>query len=133
MKRLVHLLGALGLLALLVGGVPPASAASDKPGPVPGTNAMRVCADAPPGFAHCDALVRTDTTTNAPTAPSGYGPADLRSAYKLTSSGSSAQTVAIVDAYDDPRAESDLAVYRSQYGLPACTTANGCFRKVNQN
>jgi len=40
--------------------------------------------------------------------------------------------VAIVDAYDDPAAESDLAVYRSTYGLPACTTANGCFRKVNQ-
>ena len=40
------------------------------------------------------------------------------------------QTVAIVDAYDDPNAESDLATYRSQYGLPACTTANGCFKKV---
>jgi subtilase family serine protease len=37
-----------------------------------------------------------------------------------------------VDAYDDPNAESDLAVYRSHYGLHACTTANGCFRKVNQ-
>ena len=43
------------------------------------------------------------------------------------------ETVAIVDAYDDPNAESDLAAYRSQYGLAACTTANGCFRKVNQN
>jgi subtilase family serine protease len=40
--------------------------------------------------------------------------------------------VAIVDAYDDPKAEADLAVYRSTYGLPPCTTANGCFRKVNQ-
>ena len=40
--------------------------------------------------------------------------------------------MAIVDAYNDPNAESDLAVYRSTYGLPACTTANGCFRKVNQ-
>src|SRR5947208_3521319 len=43
------------------------------------------------------------------------------------------RTVAIVDAYDDPRAEADLAAYRSTYGLPACTTANGCFRKVDQN
>ena len=40
--------------------------------------------------------------------------------------------MAIVDAFDDPNAESDLAVYRSQYGLSACTTANGCFKKVNQ-
>jgi subtilase family serine protease len=70
----------------------------------------------------------------APNAlPSGLGPTDLRSAYSLTASGSSAATVAIVDAYDDPNAESDLTSYRSTYGLPACTTANGCFKKVNQN
>jgi subtilase family serine protease len=41
--------------------------------------------------------------------------------------------VAIVDAYDDPNAEADLATYRSTFGLPACTKANGCFRQVNQN
>src|SRR5207253_9077469 len=64
--------------------------------------------------------------------PSGYGPADIQSAYKLSSSAGAGTTVAIVDAYNDPTAESDLAVYRSQFGLPACTTANGCFRKVNQ-
>ena len=63
----------------------------------------------------------------------GFAPADLRSAYGLPSeSAGSGQTVAIVDAYDDPKAESDLGVYRSHYGLPACTTANGCFKKVNQ-
>jgi hypothetical protein len=42
-------------------------------------------------------------------------------------------TVAIVDAFDDPNAESDLATYRSTFNLPACTTANGCFQKVNQS
>jgi subtilase family serine protease len=42
------------------------------------------------------------------------------------------QTIGIVDAFDDPSAEADLAIYDTQYGLPACTTANGCFRKVNQ-
>jgi subtilase family serine protease len=65
-------------------------------------------------------------------APAGYGPADLRSAYNLTSLGAG-HTVAIVDAFDDPSAEADLAVYRSQFGLGACTTANGCFKKVDQN
>jgi subtilase family serine protease len=40
--------------------------------------------------------------------------------------------VAIVDAYGYASAESDLAKYREKYGLSACTTANGCFRKVNQ-
>jgi subtilase family serine protease len=86
------------------------------------------------GVAHCDALVRTDSAAKAvqPNAlPSGLGPADLASAYKL-GAGGTGQTVAIVDAQDDPNAESDLATYRSTYGLPACTTANGCFRKVNQ-
>src|SRR5262249_25008381 len=42
-------------------------------------------------------------------------------------------TVAIVDSWDDPKAESDLAVYRKQFGLPPCTTANGCFKKVNKD
>jgi len=42
------------------------------------------------------------------------------------------RTVAIVDAFDNPNAEKDLATFRSVYKLPACTTANGCFRKLNQ-
>jgi subtilase family serine protease len=65
--------------------------------------------------------------------PKGYGPADIQSAYKLSGASAGGRTVAIVDAYDDPKAEQDLAVYRAHYGLPACTTANGCFKKVNQN
>jgi hypothetical protein len=64
--------------------------------------------------------------------PVGLGPTQIQSAYKLAGLNAGGRTVAIVDAYDDPKAESDLAVYRSTYGLPACTTANGCFRKVNQ-
>jgi len=66
----------------------------------------------------------------------GYYPCDLQNAYKLTASSAAnggTQTVAIVDAYDDPNAESDLAVYRSTFGLPACTTANGCFIKRAQD
>ena len=67
-------------------------------------------------------------------APAGYSPAALRSAYGLTQAAAAAghgQTVAVVDAYDDPNAASDLALYRSQYDLPPCTVASGCFRKVN--
>ncbi len=61
----------------------------------------------------------------------GYGPAELRSAYGLDGSAGQARLVALVDAFDDPSAESDLAVYRSQFGLPPCTTAGGCFRKLD--
>ncbi|MBV8363261.1 MAG: S53 family peptidase [Candidatus Eremiobacteraeota bacterium] len=64
---------------------------------------------------------------------SGYYPCDLQQAYSLPITNGNGHTVALVDAYDDPNAESDLATYRSEFGLPACTTANGCFRKVNQS
>ncbi len=67
-------------------------------------------------------------------AEGGYSPENLRSAYDLPSTtGGSGQTVAIVDAYDDPNAESDLNVYRSFYALPECTKANGCFKTVNEH
>jgi hypothetical protein len=66
--------------------------------------------------------------------PDGYGPADLQAAYQLPSAtAGQGQRIYIVDAYDDPTAEADLAVYRKQFGLPACTTANGCFQKLNQD
>jgi len=56
----------------------------------------------------------------------------LQDAYNIPAAGSG-KTVAIVDAFDNPNVEADLANYRKEYGLPACTTANGCFRKVDQN
>ena len=64
----------------------------------------------------------------------GLSPRDLTSAYALPlSPAGSGQTVAVVDAYGDPNIESDLNVYRSHFGLPPCTTANGCFTKVAGN
>ncbi|WP_336115147.1 putative Ig domain-containing protein [Streptomyces sp. PTD9-10] len=97
----------------------------------------RLCATAEPGHASCFAQRRTDikqrlTSALAAAAPSGLSPANLHSAYNLPSTGGSGLTVAIVDAYNDPNAESDLATYRSTYGLSACTKANGCFKQVSQ-
>jgi subtilase family serine protease len=79
------------------------------------------------------ALAKSTGAVNPKAAPSGYGPDDLRSAYGLPATGGSGATVAIVDAYDDPNAEADLGTYRSTYGLPACTTDNGCFSKVGES
>ncbi len=86
------------------------------------------------GHAACNDRIVTDKHGKpvATTTPTGYGPSDIRSAYGLGSASGAGRTVAIVDAYDEPTAEQDLATYRSYYKLPACTTANGCFRKVNQ-
>jgi hypothetical protein len=114
----------------------------------------RACSAAPKaGHAECLTLIRTDKTSRtearvaaqagvrsgraatavAPTGY-GYGPSDLQSAYNLASAaagdGGNA-TVAVVDAYNDPDATSDLAAYRAAWGLPAC--GSGCFRVLNQN
>jgi len=79
----------------------------------------------------------TTTQAAAPTAPpTGLGPADFAAAYHLPASSASSAApalVAVVGAYDDPDTEADLATYRAAYGLPACTTANGCLRKVNES
>ncbi|MFF5013975.1 peptidase S8 [Streptomyces sp. NPDC001165] len=78
---------------------------------------------------------RTVSPKASSDSPTGYGPSDLQDAYGLTSAASSngsGETIAIVDAYDDPNAEADLATYRDYYGLPDCTTSNGCFKKVGQ-
>ncbi|MGH3498511.1 MAG: carboxypeptidase regulatory-like domain-containing protein [Nocardioidaceae bacterium] len=103
-------------------------------------NVRPLCSFAQSGHARCFALVRTDNKSKSghgllpnDTTPAGYGPSDLASAYQIQPNGGAGITVAIVDAYDDPNAEADLAMYRQQFGLPACTTANGCFSKVNQD
>jgi len=96
----------------------------------------RVCGNAAAGHMRCHAWVRVNDLTGEVqpfVTPSGFGPVDLASAYQLPATGGANMTIAIVDAMDNPNAESDLGVYRAQFGLPPCTTANGCFRKVNQN
>ncbi|QHA04973.1 hypothetical protein GQF42_18200 [Streptomyces broussonetiae] len=98
---------------------------------------QHLCATAEPGHASCFAQRRTDikqrlASALAAATPSGLSPANLHSAYNLPTSAGSGMTVGIVDAYNDPNAESDLATYRSTYGLSACTKANGCFKQVSQ-
>ena len=117
---------ALGALALASGG----GAANDH------ASAAAVCPAPPADAAHCHALVETDAHGNpqASTSPTGLSPATIKSVYGYTTSSTAGagKTIAIVDAFDDPNAESDLATFSGTYGLPACTTANGCFQKVNQ-
>jgi subtilase family serine protease len=141
MRRLLLFCASAVAIATATAFALPTSSAAAPTQSLARPSTMTACATAKPGFAACQALVRTDHTvaqagTAAPNAstPSGLSPATLQSAYKLpSSSAGSGQTIAIVDAMDDPSVESDLATYRSQFGLPACTTANGCFKKVDQN
>ncbi|MDN3354659.1 S8 family serine peptidase [Actinomadura sp. DC4] len=117
----------------------PVSASGDSAGtradPRAAVPVKRACPDVTRQVT-CLALVRTDVApkhgVQPQVEPAGLGATDIRDAYRLpTGTGGKGRTVAIIDVYDDPKAEADLAVYRAQYGLPPCTTANGCFKKVN--
>jgi hypothetical protein len=121
--------------------------------------AENLCASPPPGAASClgvrlvsVSLTKADlgadaarqaaeaargvrpAVTNKTPNPEGLTPEQLHAAYSLPTATfpSSTQTIAVVDAFNDPTAEADLGVYDKQYGLPECTTADGCFRKLNQ-
>jgi subtilase family serine protease len=103
------------------------------------SRSTHVCSAMIVGHRSCFVLKRSgllpipaSASPDAVPAGVGYGPSQLQSAYELTAasaSDGSGRTIAIVDAYDDPTAASDLAAYRSAAGLPAVPS----FKKVNQN
>ncbi len=108
------------------------------PSPVQASNRWfghrALCTLATPGFGHCSALFATNAQGQpfVTPGPAGYSPSQIDGAYGLPGGTSgTGETIAIVDAYNDPTAASDLAAFSSQYGLPACSTAP-CFRQVNE-
>src|SRR3954470_23333214 len=127
------MLAAVGAITLTMAGLTPVANAAPAAAAAPArVTSKHVCGTPGAHHAACNALKRIDGTATANTqrmagamaaaggatpaaaTPSGYGPADIQSAYKL-GGASGGRTVAIVDAYDDPTAAQDLAVYRSQY------------------
>lgn len=146
----------LTLLALMAGlallGAPGASAETLSPLPRSSYSVRPACADPAPGRAGCLALQLVPRTAQArahthplgisrngpvralsPAAGDfGLRPEDLRSAYELPIGAGAGQTIALVDAYHDPTAEADLEAYDTEFGLPPCTAAGGCFEQVNQ-
>jgi PKD repeat protein len=148
-------LGVGAVLAVLLCAL---AAASDASASSAGTSQRtayakisRVCPAPQPGDASCLALARvpvpsTDagqpgvsaytaaTAAAEPALAAGRTPKNLASAYGYSpAAGGSGQTIALVDAYDDPKIESDLAIFDENYGISACTKANGCFTKVSQS
>jgi subtilase family serine protease len=128
-RRIAGAMVSIGVVLMAAQGSTPATR------PVAVRSASAACGPVPVGMARCLGLflhapVHRAGALGGPTG--GLTPADLRSAYNLLAASAHGRTVAIVDAYDDPNAEADLAVYRSTFGLPPCTVANGCFRKLDQ-
>jgi hypothetical protein len=130
-----------------LGAAPPAPLSAQRPLAAPQaprlpSGVRRVCpVPTRAGQMECLSLIRTNAGHRLGIAQaqavSGYGPADLRSAYNLVSAsskGGAGETVAVVDAFNDSKAVSDLATYRAHYGLPACqpSTGAGCVTKVNE-
>jgi subtilase family serine protease len=146
----------VAVVAIAIAGLAPltASASSGTGAADAGGNAPVCLPAAVKGVAHCEAIQLLNPAANwqgthgpgtspgkkpggggGSTTPSGYSPADLRSAYALGAPiinfAKGSQTVAIVDAYNDPNAAADLNAYRAEFGIPACGT--GCFTKVAQD
>lgn len=154
-RRIARPLALLAVLAL----IPSSSASASTIAPLPESDyaTRSACQASEPGYISCLALVLVAKTAaaRAHTHPLGmirrtpivaakategaFGlrPVDLQDAYfpgeTPDAPVSEPQTIALVDAYNDPNAESDLNTYSNEFGLPACTQANGCFTQVNQN
>ncbi|HEY2440675.1 MAG TPA: hypothetical protein VGI07_10610 [Solirubrobacteraceae bacterium] len=113
----------------------PQNALADvRPGPAGRRGLPR--SSAPAAGASAASAVAVGSSSAGTSAPAPGTPAWLQQAYDLSylsATQGSGDTIAVIDAFNDWYAESDLATFRSTYGLPACTTANGCFRKVNQS
>ncbi len=142
--------------AALLAAAPPAGAAGalaaggDHPAANPQTSYARIvraCPPSTPGHQECYALGRVQVPAGSPGAKpfvvndgatesgpnGGLTPAQLASAYEYDpTEGGYGQTVGIVNSFDDPNIEKDLATFDANYGLAACTTANGCFKKVGE-
>ncbi|MGI8578536.1 MAG: S53 family peptidase [Nocardioidaceae bacterium] len=133
MKRPAKLAVAAALAALITGPAV-ASTAASMPASHSGQAVASACGTAAPMHARCLVEIRTDrhASVGKRGTPAGFGAPALESAYNLPISRGGGQTIAVVDAYDDPNAAADLAKYRHTYGLPPCTIGNGCFKKVNQ-
>ncbi len=151
----VAALGALGLSAPVgaAAAVGPAAAHGPVPhaprpawlntehraAPLPAGERAVCPAPSRPGQMQCMSIIRTTASRQAARPAArilGYGPASLRSAYKIALAAARSgrgRAIAIVDAFSDPRAASDLATYRAHYHLGSCTKANRCLRILNEH
>jgi len=132
------MLTGLAVAALAMSGLGAAlPSATAKPAEPTMAGTVRVCNPHPaPGFATCQAIAVAGADgkmLRSKTPPAtGFTPDDIQAAYNLKGLESGGRTVAIVDAYGYSTLEADLAVYRSTYGLPPCTTKNGCLTILDQ-
>lgn len=142
--RLSRSLAALAISAFILSSSSTGAAAAVPP---QASGSVPVCpGPASPGSARCHSHVVTSVGKAATTGPTGLTPQKIVSAYGWAGIPSGAGTaIAIVDAFDDPKAKADLDTFSTTFGLPVLPTCNAslgagagptnqpCFQKVNQN
>lgn len=136
LRRAYWLSLAMGSALVMLATLGAADAAAPPPRPSP-VHAVPVCpGPVDPGTARCHSrVVDRGGGRFTSTSPIGLSPTTIKSVYDFSTSATAGEgkTIAIVDAFNHPNIEKDLNVFSQQYGLPPCTTANGCFKKVNQS
>lgn len=149
LRRAAIIAAAVGALAAI--GLTPAAAQTDAATPAPNVASLHLgsAATLPSAllagrgtaavcrkYGHCVARILTvapgSSKPLSTTVPAGYGPADFAKAYNLPAGVGQKGTIAILDEGSFPTLEATLNSYRSTYGLPACTSASGCFKQVNE-
>jgi subtilase family serine protease len=75
------------------------------------------------------------TKGNAQPGVVGLTPNQVRHAYgfDLISNQGAGQTIAVIEAFGDPSIEKDLEKFDERFGLPPCTTSNGCLQVLSSN
>jgi Subtilase family len=157
MKTCIRAAAALSLLVLIALPCASAGAATVSPLPASDYTVRPACPPPTPGRAGCLALELVPTTSeararahplgmtrrgpvkadSAKSGTDGLRPEDLRAAYfpgeSPAAPAAEPQTIALVDAYNDPNAQADLEVYEKEFGLSQCPAAqSSCFEEINQ-
>lgn len=151
-RQIASTLAAAAVAACLAPAAGEAATATLTPLPASEYATSPACSAPRPGHAGCMAVRLAPKTAAArghthpigvPSASPGHGspaaegklglrPSDLHSAYELPDTSEGTQTIALVDAYNDPTAAADLQAYEREFGISSCTGGE-CFKQVGQN
>jgi subtilase family serine protease len=130
--RIAAMAGAFGIVALTSSPAFSQATQANIPSAANTGNSFIEGTRPPQGYARPPFHVRPNANT---ATPSGMTPANVQRTYGFDQIANQGEgmVVAIIDAFDHPNIESDLNVFSTTFGLPPCTTANGCFQKIFAN
>ncbi len=103
----------------------------------PGTHYKPLCPAPDERGRRCFGEVLVDANekpiTDATSPPGGWTAPELEAAYGVPTTGGPNTVIATYIGSHYTNAESDVATYRAKFGLPPCTSANGCFMQIDSD